>query len=67
MIKIEITGRLAFYIGIFCIILAALCYPMDWSAKGLTPMKFITIANTWFLIAMVILLNNISHNLSGKK
>jgi len=67
MIKIEITGRLAFYIGIFCIVLAGLSYPMEWSVAGLTPMKFMMIANTWFLIAMVILLNNISHSLGNKK
>ena len=54
-----IAARIAFYLGVLSMILAALSIPMEWNIWGATPAKFLQSADTWLLISAVILLNAI--------
>jgi hypothetical protein len=44
-------------------ILAGLSIPMEWNLWGASPAKFLQSADTWLLVAAVILLNSISEKL----
>lgn len=60
------AARIAFYLGVFSMILAALSIPMEWNIWGATPGKFLQSADTWLLIAGVILLYSINEKLGSK-
>ncbi|MFH1262949.1 MAG: hypothetical protein V1495_05850 [Pseudomonadota bacterium] len=61
----EFTGsRLAFYIGVLCMILAAISVPLEWHFWGVTPAKLLQSADTWFLITIVMLLHSIEKKVS---
>ena len=57
------AGRIAFYLGVLSMVLAALSIPIELNVLGATPAKFLQSADTLLLIAIVVVLNDMKEKM----